>query len=47
MGGDNNQVLLITRDGSEAWPHMAKEAVAKRLAEQIAAALSTKSATRK
>lgn len=47
MGGDNNQVLLITKDGAESWPHMAKDAVAKRLAEQIAATLSTKSPARK
>ncbi len=47
MGGDNNQVLLITKDGSEAWPHMAKDAVAKRLAIEIAQALAGRSALKK
>ena len=42
MGGAENQVLLITKDSAEAWPRMAKEAVARRLAERIAHALSSK-----
>jgi phosphopantothenoylcysteine decarboxylase/phosphopantothenate--cysteine ligase len=39
MGGAENEVLLITRQGVEAWPRMAKEAVARKLAAAIAAAL--------
>ena len=46
MGGDNNQVLLITRDGAQTWPRMAKDAVARKLAEEIAKALGGKGATR-
>src|SRR4029078_13216271 len=40
MGGGQNQVMLITRDNSETWPRMAKDAVARKLAERIAAALA-------
>lgn len=47
MGGDNNQVLLITKDSSEAWPRMAKDAVARKLADEIAAALAEKPARKK
>jgi phosphopantothenoylcysteine decarboxylase/phosphopantothenate--cysteine ligase len=36
MGGVENEVLLIRRDGAEHWPRMAKEAVATRLAKAIA-----------
>jgi phosphopantothenoylcysteine decarboxylase/phosphopantothenate--cysteine ligase len=43
MGGAENQVLLITKDSAEAWPRMAKEQVARRLAETIARALGAKS----
>ena len=35
MGGARNQVHLITADREEAWPKMAKEAVAHRLAQEI------------
>jgi phosphopantothenoylcysteine decarboxylase/phosphopantothenate--cysteine ligase len=42
MGGDDNQVMLITRDGGESWPRMAKDAVAQRLAAKIADALAGK-----
>jgi phosphopantothenoylcysteine decarboxylase/phosphopantothenate--cysteine ligase len=42
MGGAENQVLLITKDGAETWPRMAKEAVARKLAEKIAAELGAK-----
>lgn len=47
MGGADNEVLLITRDGAEAWPLMAKEAVARKLAAEIARALDAKSPGRK
>ena len=46
MGGDKNQVLLITRDHAETWPLMGKDAVARKLAEQVANALGAKSAGR-
>ncbi|MCB1332691.1 MAG: bifunctional phosphopantothenoylcysteine decarboxylase/phosphopantothenate--cysteine ligase CoaBC [Roseivivax sp.] len=39
MGGSENAVTLITADGAESWPRMAKDAVARQLAERIAAAL--------
>jgi phosphopantothenoylcysteine decarboxylase / phosphopantothenate---cysteine ligase len=42
MGGAENQVLLITKDGAESWPRMAKEAVARKLAAEIAKALTAK-----
>jgi phosphopantothenoylcysteine decarboxylase/phosphopantothenate--cysteine ligase len=47
MGGAENQVLLITKDGADAWPRMSKAQVAKKLAVEIAAALSAKSPGRK
>ncbi|QYM74455.1 bifunctional phosphopantothenoylcysteine decarboxylase/phosphopantothenate--cysteine ligase CoaBC [Pseudochrobactrum sp. Wa41.01b-1] len=40
MGGDHNQVLLVSRDGVDEWPLLDKDEVALRLAEKIAAALS-------
>lgn len=36
MGGTENAVTLITAQGAEEWPRMAKEAVAARLAGRIA-----------
>jgi phosphopantothenoylcysteine decarboxylase/phosphopantothenate--cysteine ligase len=39
MGGSENAVVLITENGSEAWPRMGKAAVAEKLATRIAAAL--------
>jgi phosphopantothenoylcysteine decarboxylase/phosphopantothenate--cysteine ligase len=42
MGGAENQVLLITKDGAETWPRMAKDAVARKLAAEIAKALTAK-----
>ena len=39
MGGEENAVHLITADGVENWPRMAKDLVAQRLAARIAAAL--------
>ena len=35
MGGDDNQVHIITRDGVEDWPSMDKHEVAKNLATKI------------
>ena len=40
MGGAENAVVLITAAGAEAWPRMGKDAVARRLAARIAAALA-------
>ena len=40
MGGSENAVVLISDAGAEVWPRMAKEAVARRLADRIAAALA-------
>ena len=40
MGGSENDVTLISADGSEAWPRMGKDAVARQLADRIAAHLS-------
>lgn len=40
MGGDVNEVHLLTADGIEHWPLMAKTDVAARLADRIAAALA-------
>ncbi len=39
MGGPSNTVTVIDADGAEAWPRMPKDAVARRLAQRIAAAL--------
>jgi phosphopantothenoylcysteine decarboxylase/phosphopantothenate--cysteine ligase len=40
MGGTENAVTLITADGAETWPRMSKDAVARRIADRIAAALA-------
>lgn len=40
MGGAENAVTLIYADGSESWPRMAKDDVARRLAARIAEALA-------
>ncbi len=40
MGGDVNEVHLVTADGIEHWPLMAKTDVAARLAQRIADALA-------
>ncbi|MEM1364386.1 MAG: bifunctional phosphopantothenoylcysteine decarboxylase/phosphopantothenate--cysteine ligase CoaBC [Pseudomonadota bacterium] len=37
MGGDQNTVHLVTRDGEENWPTMDKTDVAQRLAERLSA----------
>ncbi|HLY90864.1 MAG TPA: bifunctional phosphopantothenoylcysteine decarboxylase/phosphopantothenate--cysteine ligase CoaBC [Acetobacteraceae bacterium] len=39
MGGEENAVHLITGDGVEDWPRLAKQEVARRLAERIAQTL--------
>jgi phosphopantothenoylcysteine decarboxylase/phosphopantothenate--cysteine ligase len=40
MGGEDNAVHLITADGVEEWPKMAKQDVARLLAQRIAAVLA-------
>ena len=40
MGGAENRVHLVTRDGIEDWPRLPKEEVARRLAARIAEALA-------
>ncbi|HTC08037.1 MAG TPA: bifunctional phosphopantothenoylcysteine decarboxylase/phosphopantothenate--cysteine ligase CoaBC [Acetobacteraceae bacterium] len=40
MGGTENAVHLITADGVEDWPRLAKDEVARRLATRIATALA-------
>ena len=40
MGGAENAVTLIDAAGADAWPRMGKDAVARRLAERIAGALT-------
>ena len=35
MGGEENEVLLVTQDGSEAWPKMDKRLLAAKLADKI------------
>jgi len=36
MGGDYNQIRLVTQDGTEIWPEYPKNMVAKKLIERIA-----------
>ena len=40
MGGTENEVTLITEAGSEVWPRLPKDEVARRLAARIAEALA-------
>ena len=47
MGGAENEVLLITRQGADAWPRMSKEAVARRLAEAVGRALADRGLAKK
>ncbi len=44
MGGNDNEVLLVTRDGVEEWPHLRKHEVAERLMQRVAAFLRDNSA---
>ncbi len=44
MGGADNEVTIHRRSGAETWPRMAKEKVARRLAEAVAAELASFSA---
>ena len=40
MGGADNTVTLVTREGLERWPRADKMTVARRLADRIAQALA-------
>jgi phosphopantothenoylcysteine decarboxylase/phosphopantothenate--cysteine ligase len=40
MGGDLNAVTILSDEGEEIWPEMAKDEVARRLAQRIAKTLS-------
>ncbi|MEX0644471.1 MAG: bifunctional phosphopantothenoylcysteine decarboxylase/phosphopantothenate--cysteine ligase CoaBC [Parvularculaceae bacterium] len=40
MGGDLNAVTILSDDGEEIWPEMAKDEVARRLAEKIVKSLT-------
>jgi len=40
MGGNENEVYLITPDGAEHWPRLAKDDVSRRLAARVADALA-------
>ncbi len=40
MGGEENEVVLMTREGAERWPRAGKAEVAGRLAQRIAQALA-------
>ncbi len=42
FGADGNTVLLVTRDGADAWPRLSKTEVAARLADRIADHFSPK-----
>src|SRR5689334_20818243 len=44
MGGDRNTVHLITANGTESWPELAKTEVGERLAARIAQSLKGKAA---
>ena len=40
MGGDDNQVHIVTAKGVEAWDHLSKDEVARRLIEKVVDALA-------
>jgi phosphopantothenoylcysteine decarboxylase/phosphopantothenate--cysteine ligase len=42
FGGEANTVHLISGDGTETWPRLAKDEVARRLVDRLAAALEAK-----
>jgi phosphopantothenoylcysteine decarboxylase / phosphopantothenate---cysteine ligase len=43
LGGEMNKVIVLTREGQEAWPSMTKEEVARRLVAQLARMLAANS----
>ena len=40
MGGSENEIALITREGAERWPRMGKTEVARQLAHKVAETLN-------
>lgn len=40
MGGDHNEVILLSASGLERWPRATKVETARKLAERIAGALT-------
>jgi phosphopantothenoylcysteine synthetase/decarboxylase len=40
MGGDENQVTIVAKDGTEPWPRMKKGDVARRLVDLLVAKLN-------
>jgi len=40
MGGDDNEMILVTNDGVDAWPKMSKQRAAEKLAKKISEHLS-------
>lgn len=40
FGGAENEVTLVTENGTESWPRMSKDEVARRLVERVAGSLS-------
>ena len=41
MGGDANRVHIVTASGTESWEDLPKDAVANRLIEKVANALTS------
>jgi phosphopantothenoylcysteine decarboxylase/phosphopantothenate--cysteine ligase len=42
MGGDNNAIHIVTRDGVDSWPSLDKDEVARRLVARLAEELTAK-----
>ncbi len=40
LGGENNKVLILTKEEKESWPSMTKQEVARRLVARLAAMLA-------
>ncbi len=40
LGGENNKVLILTKKGTESWPWLTKQEVARRLVARLAAMLA-------
>jgi phosphopantothenoylcysteine decarboxylase/phosphopantothenate--cysteine ligase len=40
LGGENNKVLILTKEGKESWPRMTKQEVARRLVARLSAMLA-------
>ena len=47
MGGADNEVLLVTKSGTDRWPRMSKAEVAMKLADRIAQSFAGKTAAKK